>query len=98
MFVHLLTTFASVQETLKLIIIRITCWACGFSEQTSRFREFWDEANRNRDILGVIPGKRMRNVVVPASVIFGEYICTVTRLLGFRKRGLDFWVCNMRHT
>lgn len=48
-----------------------------FFVQTSRFREFWDEANRNRDILEVVPGKTICNAA-PASVLFCWALCEVS--------------------
>jgi hypothetical protein len=42
-----------------LLLIRAWRWV-----QTARFKEFWNEAARNRDILEVIPG-------MPSSARFG---------------------------
>jgi hypothetical protein len=37
--------------------------------QTAHFREFWDEANRNRDILEVVPGETFKPKSCVSSIV-----------------------------
>jgi translation initiation factor 3 subunit K len=37
--------------------------------ETAHFREFWDEANRNRDILEVVPGETFKPKSCVSSIV-----------------------------